>query len=144
MAYDKKLTWQTEAYDLNGSGTGDVPEYFVPGARVRVHAIGFVCTQEAIDANASPVVVADLITNGTRGAADGGSITIPASTAIGYVLEDNISASSSVFPYTMNKNDALVFQCTTAANSTGIGHFYVEYEIIQETNDNNDYVSDSA
>jgi hypothetical protein len=137
MAYTNKASWFTPVYDLNGTGTGDVG-IFAPGFRCKVLAIGFVCSSELIDAGASPVVVGDKIIDGTRGAANGGSLTIPASTAVGQTIVDTVT------PYVLDANDALALQCTTAAAATGIGVFFVHYEIIEDTVANDSNVTESA
>jgi len=136
MAYHDKHVWNGQTAD-DLSATGTHADIFAPGEKVIVHSVGAVVTT-VMDGAAT--IAADLVDEGTRGDANGGSITIPTTTAVGKKLVDT---TSTIFPLTVEAGDHIYFQVTSAATSGGCV-YSVTYELIQETIANDDDVTESA
>ncbi|MCP3682683.1 MAG: hypothetical protein GY861_08345 [bacterium] len=130
MAYTNKHIWQSALYDWATTGAGEIGE-FCPGARVKILKVGCVVSQEAVTGTAGLIDFNKNLSGVEAGSGDGGIINlVAAGHALGAVLVDT---TSTIFPYVLSASDTLVVDLTTAPGTTGIGHCFVEYELIEDT-----------
>lgn len=141
MAYTNKHIWQSALYDWATTGAGEIGE-FCPGARVKILRVGAVVSHEAVAGTAGLIEFQKNVSGVEAGSGDGGVVITDATGhALGTVL---IDSTSTIFPYILTASDTLVVDLTTAPGTTGIGHCFVEYELLEDTDANNTLVAEST
>jgi hypothetical protein len=119
-----------ESAVINLEASGDLATFYF-SRKARIRRVGIIVTSAA-DANSKANVEVDTIKfGGTRGSADGGTLVLPASTAIRTVCFERPSASVEV-----EVGGAVAFQSTAQSTNAMTGIAFVEYSDVYENEAN--------
>ena len=136
--YTGRMTWSAQSVEALTSAA-DHTDIFAPGIRVKIHKVGFLVS---VLTSGAATVKFDITNNsGTRGDGDAGAVTVPDATAVGQAI---IDTTSTIFPVVINAGQFVTPQVTSAASTAGSGFYFIEYEVLTDTNANDANVAESA